>query len=39
MHSMSLNKFSNFVQFLNIKRKHSTKNDYFPKHEYYQNKD
>jgi hypothetical protein len=29
---MSLNIFSDFMQVLNIKRKHSTKNEYFPKH-------
>jgi hypothetical protein len=32
MHFMNLNKLSNFIQVLNIKRKHYTKNEYFPKH-------
>jgi hypothetical protein len=32
MHFINLNMFSDFIQVLNIKRKHSTKNDHFPKH-------
>jgi hypothetical protein len=29
---MKLNMFSDFKQFLNIERKHSTENDHFSKH-------
>jgi hypothetical protein len=29
---MNLNMFYDFVQVLNINRKHPTKNEYFPKH-------
>jgi hypothetical protein len=29
---MNLNMFSDFTHVLNIKRKHSIKNDHFPKH-------
>jgi hypothetical protein len=29
---MNLSKLSDFMQVLNIKRKHSTKNEYFSKH-------
>jgi hypothetical protein len=29
MHVMNINMLSNFMQVLNIKRKHYTKNDYF----------
>jgi hypothetical protein len=29
---MSINKFSDFMKVLNTIKKHSTKNEYFPKH-------
>jgi hypothetical protein len=32
MHLMNLNMLYDFMQVLNIKRKHPTKNEYFPKH-------
>jgi hypothetical protein len=32
MHFMSLNMLYDFMQVLNSIRKHSTKNEYFPKH-------
>jgi hypothetical protein len=32
MHFMNLNMLSDFMHVLNIKRKHPTKNDYFPMH-------
>jgi hypothetical protein len=32
MQFMSLNKFSDFIQFINSMRKYSIKNEYFPKY-------